>query len=170
MQDGRLFGFVKCDIEVPDQLKDYFSEMTPIFKNTDVSLKDIGEFMQEYAKDHSINDVPRHLLIGSYFGKKIGLSTPLLKWYLEHGLVITNIYTVVQYIPNAAFNSFITPVAQARLGGDRDKDKALIAETMKLVWNSSYGKLITNKENIMTLFTSMSLKLVQKSWTNIFTA
>ena len=29
------FGFVECDIEVPDHLKDYFSEMTPIFKNVD---------------------------------------------------------------------------------------------------------------------------------------
>ena len=40
----------------------------------------------------------------------------------------------------------MTQVAQARLDGDRDKDKALIAETMKLIGNSSYGKLITNKE------------------------
>ena len=102
--------------------------------------------MQEYAKEHKIKDFPLHLLIGSYFGKKIGLSTPLLKWYLNHGLVITHIYTVVEYIPNAAFNSFMTQVAQARLDGDCDNDKALIAETMKLIGNSSYGKLITNKE------------------------
>ena len=102
--------------------------------------------MQEYAKEHNIKDIPCPLLIGSYFGKKIGLSTPLLKWYLNHGLVITHIYTVVEYIPNAAFNSFMTQVAQARLDGDRDNDKALIAETMKLIGNSSYGKLVTNKE------------------------
>ena len=70
----------------------------------------------------------------------------MLKWYLNHGLVITHIYTVVEYIPDAAFNSFMTQVAQARLDGDRDNDKALIAETMKLIGNSSYGKLITNKE------------------------
>ena len=146
IQDGRLFGFVECDIEVPDHLKDYFSEMTPIFKNTEVSLKDVGQHMQEYAKEHKIKDIPRRLLIGSYFGKKIGLSTPLLKWYLNHGLVISHIYTVVEYIPNAALNSFMMQVAQARLDGDRDNDKALIAETMKLIGNSSYGKLITNKE------------------------
>ena len=146
IRDGRLFGFVECDIEVPEHLKEYFSEMTPIFKNVDVCLDDVGEVMQEYAKEHSIKDVPHRLLIGSYFGKKIGLSTPLLKWYLEHGLVITNIYAVIEYVPNAAFNSFMTQVAQARLDGDRDKDKALIAETMKLNGNSSYGKLITNKE------------------------
>ena len=63
---------------------------------------------------------------------------PLLKWYLEHGLVITNIYTVVEYVPNPAFNTFMTQVAQARLDGDSDKDKALITETMKLIGNSSY--------------------------------
>ena len=70
---------------------------------------------------------------------KIGLSMPLLKWYLEHGLVVT-------YVPNPAFNTFMTQVAQAHLDGDRNKDKALKAETMKLIGNSSYRKLITNKE------------------------
>ena len=40
----------------------------------------------------------------------------------------------------------MTQVAQARLDGDHDKDKALITETMKLTGNSSCGKLITNKE------------------------
>ena len=116
IQDGRLFGFVECDIEVPDHLKYYFSEMTRIFKNTEVSLKDVGQHMQYYAKEHNIKDIPHRLLIGSYFGKKIGLSTSLLKWYLNHSLVITHIYTVVEYIPNAAFNSFMTQVAQARTG------------------------------------------------------
>ena len=104
IREGHLFGFVECDIEVPEHLKEYFSKMTPIFKNVDVCLDHVGEVMQEYAKEHSIKDVPRRLLIGSYFGKKIGLSTPLLKWYLEHGLVITHIYTVIEYVPNAAFN------------------------------------------------------------------
>ena len=67
-------------------------------------------------------------------------------WHLNHGLVITHIYTVIEYILNAAFNGFMTQVAQGRLDGDRNKDKALIAETMKLIGKSSYGKLITNKE------------------------
>ena len=81
-------------------LKNIFFEMTPIFKNVDVCLDDVGEFMQEYAKQHNIKDVPRRLLIGSYFGKKIGLSTPLLKWYLEHGLLITRIYTYLHVLLN----------------------------------------------------------------------
>ena len=141
-----MSGFVEFDIEVPDHLKEYFSEMTPIFENVDVCLDDVGEFMQEYAKQHNIKDVPRRLLIRSYFGNKIGLTTPLLKWYLEHGLIITRIYTTVEYIPNAAFSSFMTQIAQCRLEGDCDKDKALIAKMSKLIGNSSYGRMITNKE------------------------
>ena len=146
IRDGHLFGFVECDIEVPDHLKAYFLEMTPVLKNVDVCLDDAGEFMQEYTKQHNIKDVPWRLLIGSYFSKKIGLTTPLQKWYLEHRLVITRIYTAVEYIPNAAFSSFMTPIAQCHLEGDRDKDKALIAEASKLIGNSLYGQMITNKE------------------------
>ena len=41
IQDGHLFGFVECDIEIPDHLKKYFSEMMPIFKNTDICLDDV---------------------------------------------------------------------------------------------------------------------------------
>ena len=59
----------------------------------------------------------------------------MLRWYLNHGLVITHVYTVVEYILN-----------EARLEGDCDNNKALIADTMKLIGNSSYGKLITTKE------------------------
>ena len=89
--------------------------MIPIFKNTEVSLKDAGQHMQEYAKQHNIKDDPHCLLICSYFGKKIGLATPLLEWYLEDGLVIIRIYTVIEYVPNAALKDFTVQVAEARL-------------------------------------------------------
>ena len=120
--------------------------MTPIFKNTEVNLKDISEFMQEYAKEHNIKNTPHRLLIGSYFGKKIGLSTPLLQWYVKKGLVVTCIYTVDGHINNAAFQGFSTQVAQACLEGDRDKDKPLISEMNKPIGNSSYGRTIMNTE------------------------
>ena len=46
---------------------------------------------------------PRRSLIGSYYGEKILLATPLLQWYLEYGLVVTKIYQVVQYWPEDSF-------------------------------------------------------------------
>ena len=97
-------------------------------------------------KNANIKDTPRRLLIGSYFGEKIGLSTPLLQWYLNKGLVVMCIHTVVEHNANAAFQGFSTQVTQAHLEQDRDKEKALIAEMNKPIGNSSYCHTITNKE------------------------
>ena len=47
---------------------------------------------------------------------------------------MTCIYTVIEYIPDAAFQGLSTQVAQACLEGDTDKQKALIAEMNKADW------------------------------------
>ncbi|XP_031572492.1 uncharacterized protein LOC116306555 [Actinia tenebrosa] len=144
--DGKLFGVVECDIFVPDHLKEKFSEMCPIFKNTEISREDIGDYMRGFAEEHKIMPRPRRSLIGSYFGEKILLATPLLKWYLEHGLEVTKIYQIVEYTPSPCFKPFGEAVSNARRAGDVDPSKAIIADTMKLVGNSSYGKTITDQE------------------------
>jgi hypothetical protein len=145
MQD-KLFGMVECDIEVPQQLRSYFSEMQPIFKNAEISKDDIGDTMKDYAEQHNIMSQPRRSLIGSFFGKNVLLATPLLKWYVSHGLLVTKVYEVISYTPKACFEGFGNSVSTARRAGDADPDKAVVAETMKLLGNSGYGKTVTNKE------------------------
>ena len=92
---------MEVDIHVPQHLKEKFGEMCPIFKNTNISRDDIGEHMKAYAEQHDIMAQPRHSLIGSMKGEKILLVTPLLKWYLEHGLEVTKGHQVIQFIPQA---------------------------------------------------------------------
>ncbi|KAK2158323.1 hypothetical protein NP493_1808g00002 [Ridgeia piscesae] len=71
-------------------------------------------------------------LVGSYRGDNILLATPLLKWYVQHGLVVTRVYQVIEYEP------------KPRRAGDADPDRATIADTMKLLGNPGYGKTVTN--------------------------
>ena len=52
--NGRFFGYVQCDIEVPEHLKSYFSNFPPIFKNTVFGREDIGALMREYAEKENI--------------------------------------------------------------------------------------------------------------------
>ena len=40
VRNEHLFGCVQVDIHVPDHLKQKFSEMCPILKNTDISRND----------------------------------------------------------------------------------------------------------------------------------
>ena len=129
----RLFGCVEVDIRVPDHLKEKFSEMCPIFKNTEISRDDIGDFMKAYAEEHNIMAQPRRSLIGSMKGEKILLATPLLKWYLEHGLEVPKVHQVIEFTPEPCFKPFGDAVSDARRAGDADPRKAIIADTRKLV-------------------------------------
>ena len=45
--DGQLFGYVQCDIELPEYLRDYFFNFPPVFKNTAVSRNGIGSQMKQ---------------------------------------------------------------------------------------------------------------------------
>ena len=61
--DGMLFGMIECDIHVPPELRPYFSEMQPVFKNTTVTRDDIGPYMRQYAEEHNILTKPRRMLV-----------------------------------------------------------------------------------------------------------
>ena len=142
--DGTLFGMVECDVRVPSELRAHFAEMQPIFKNTTVTRDDIGPFMRQYAEEHDIMSTPRRMLVGSFHGIKLLLATPLLRWYIAHGLVVDRVYQIVEYSPKPCFQNFGDSVSAARRAGDADPDKSIIADTMKLLGNSAYGKTVTN--------------------------
>ena len=118
--------------------------MQPVFTNIRLTRDDLGPFMRRYAEEHDIMTTPRRMLVGSFHGDKILLATPLLRWYLEHGLEVTRVYQVVEYTPIPCFRWFGDAVSTARREGDVHPHKAIIADTMKLLGNSGYGKTITN--------------------------
>ena len=54
IKSGKLFGYIHCDIKVPENLKAYFANFPPIFKNTAVGRNDIGDLMKEYAENKGL--------------------------------------------------------------------------------------------------------------------
>ena len=71
--------------------------------------------------------------------------TPLINFYLELGLQCTKIYRFVQYCPQKSFNNFVQSVVDARKEGDEKSLSGVVAETMKLSGNSSYGYQIMDR-------------------------
>ena len=63
---GSLFGYVQCDIEVPENLRVNFANFPPIFKITLVSKNDIGDLMKTYAEEGGKMSQPRKMLISSF--------------------------------------------------------------------------------------------------------
>ena len=151
--NDKIFGFLECDIETPEDLKEYFSEMTPIFKNAIIDPCDrnvVGDHMYEFnLNSENKRTMKSKKLIGSYFGKQILIYTPLLKWYISHGLIVTKTYSFIKAKSHKPFQSFTDKVSNARRKGDADeaamkakgiKFKSVQAETMKLIGNSAFGR------------------------------
>ena len=81
IRSGKLFGYVQCDIEVPEELKKKFASFPPIFINTNVGRDDIGSLTHDYAEKEGFLCQPRKMLISSYFLENGTLITPLLLFY-----------------------------------------------------------------------------------------
>ena len=146
VQSGELFGFVLTDIYTPKHLKPFFNEFPPIFKNAMVGREDIGELMKGFVEENGLLKKPRRMLISSYFGEKILLTTPLAKWYLDYRLEITKIYEFIEYIPKKPFEKFALDVSNGRRVGDSDSSKKILAATWKLIGNSGYSSALLRKD------------------------
>ncbi len=155
--NGDLFGAVEVDIEVPERWPtvgfrhpsmtpmQYFEEMCPLFCTSDIPFEAFGDHMQSHVKRHDLSKTPRRLLVGGTKARQILLATPLLKWYMNHGMVVTKIYQLVEFRQQRCFENFVGEVSDARRHGDTDPDTAIIADTMKVIGNSGYGSLIMDK-------------------------
>ena len=141
VRNGTLFGAVEVDLHVPNDLKPKFEEMSPIFKNVDISIDNIGEHMKEFAEEHECMPRPRRSLIGSYKAEKILLATPLLQFYLEQGLVVTKVHQAVQWCSRPCLAPFGEFVTTARRNGDQGGSQ-VVAETAKTVGNAGYGRFL----------------------------
>ena len=88
---------------------------------------------------------PRRMLISSFILTNGTIITPLLLFYLKPGLVCKQIYRFVQYTPRKCFNNFVQSAVDARRQGDENPNSSFVAETMKLLANSSYGYQIMDR-------------------------
>ena len=144
--NDRLFGFVKVDIHVPSELVSRLSDFPPIFKNTEITMADIGDHMQAYCRSIARKKAVARSLISSMHAKGILLLTPLLKKYLAMGLKVTRLELVIGYNGAPVFDWFVNEVVRDRrladLGGAEFKMKG---EASKLKGNCGYGRTLMDK-------------------------
>ncbi len=148
IKNENIFGILECDINVPINLRKDFDEMTPIFKNANISINDIGDNMRKYCIDNDLMKNSRKQLIGSYFGEKMWIMSPLAKWYLDKGLEISKIYQFLEFDNNENFSEVVDEIIKYRRLGDIDKKYEMIGGIFKLIGNSIYGKSILNKNKL----------------------
>ena len=131
------------------------------------------EQIPQHMKDYKINTERKMIknnkkILGVMKAEKILLYSPLLKWYLNHGLQVTKIHRYISYTSGRPFKWFPEEVSSARRAADQDKNKKQLGDTAKLKGNSFYGKMIENLEkHISTKFTRDG-KLIDKIFRSPF--
>ena len=167
--NDKLFGFFQVDIEVPEQFWKHFSEFSPLFVISEVPEDQIPQHMQDYKINTGRKKIKNNKkLLGVMKAEKILLYSPLLKWYLNHGLQVTKIHRYISYTSSRPFAWFPEEVSSARRDADNDKNKKQLGDTAKLKGNSFYGKMIENLEKHMSTKFTKDEKLIDKIFRSPF--
>ena len=101
--------------------------------------------MKNYAEEERLMSQPRKMLISSFTLQNGIFITPLLLFHLKVGLVCTKIHRFVEYTQKKCFNSFVQSTVDARRQGDENPNSSVVADTMKLLANNSYGYQIMDR-------------------------
>ena len=145
LKSGKLFGYVQCNIEVPNKLKPQFANFRPLFKNTLIDRKDFGKLMKQYSEEEGLMSESQKMLFSSFMLQNRTRNTPLLLFYLEMGLVCTKIRRFLEDTQENCFKKFVHSAVDARRQGDENPISSVVAETMKLLTDSSYGYHILDR-------------------------
>ena len=165
-QNETMFGYVQCDLSVPDELKAKFSNFPPIFKNIDVTRNYIGEYMKTYEEENDLLKQPRRMLISRVKLTNGKLITSLFNFYLDLRLQCIKIHRFVQYTPRKVFNNFVQYVVDARRVGYENSISGVVAETMKFLAKRSYGYQILDRSKHTLQKTLETKKPTKLSITN----
>ena len=155
MKKGILFGYVQCDVEIPEKLRANFANFHPIFTNTLVSKNNNDDLMKTYAEGERIMSQPRKMLISSFTLQNGTLITLLLWFYLQLRLVVTKRHRFVEYTPRKCFNSFVQAAMDIRRKVDENLNSSV--NSMKLLANSSYGyQIVDRSRHTVTKYLNLS--------------
>ena len=96
----------------------------------------------------SILSQARKILISGFRVQTGTLITPLLLFYSQLGPVCTKGHRFVEYTPKnpkKCFKSFVQSAVDARRQREENQNSSVVAETMKLLANSSYGYQVMDR-------------------------
>ena len=123
---GKVFGFAQVEIEVPDELYDKFSEISPLFVVQEIPDRNLPKEMKTYKEKNGRKTLKgTKKLLSIMKAKKILLYTPLIEWYLQHGLRLTAVHQLIEYEPGMPFSWFPEEVANAK----REENKHPLKKT-----------------------------------------
>ena len=144
---GKFTGALEVDIEVPESHYSYFEEFSPLFVTAEIKVEDLSNEQRESLPEKLKSKVQ---LVPGMKAEKVLIDASLLKWYMEHGLVVNKVHCAIEFEYSPIFKEFINTRTQKRreatLAGNVSE-----AALHKLIGNSAYGCTLLNKEKYVRI-------------------
>ena len=94
--------FSTASLEVPEELNP-FLEGFSIFKNCEIGRDDIREHTKEHGERKTLLSRPQKILLSSLKLERRPIITPLLLFYLERGVILKDVFWLLQYTTRRCF-------------------------------------------------------------------
>jgi len=143
VKNDELFGILKVDIRSPKEVIEKYRRLNfPfIFRELTVTEDMLSETMLNQATKNK-RAFPHQCMTLTYNADDFIVTTPLLKFYLEMGMVVTNVYWVLQYVPTQPFEHFVKELVEVRINSVNVN--AALGDRAKFTLNSSVGRFGMN--------------------------
>ena len=138
MKNRNIFGFCVCDVHTPTEIyeKIRYLNFPPIIRRESIDEDLLSPYMLSRCRDRGYK-LPQKTLIQCYNGTQMLLFTPLISFYMDLGLEISNVTKFIQYRPGVVFNSFVKKITNGRIEAKKAKNESLEL-AYKIIGNRCY--------------------------------
>ena len=136
-----LFGFAICDVTCPDQIFNQIKSINfpPVIQRGIIDEDLLSPYMAERCRSRDYK-LPQKTLIQTYNGKQLLLYTPVIKFYMDLGLEISNVTKFIQFKAARPLEPFVEKITEGRIAACESGNGPLEL-AYKIIGNSGYGKL-----------------------------
>jgi len=140
VKDNNFFGILKVDIKSPPEVVEKYKRLNfPfIFRNLEISESMLSETILKLAKENN-RKFPQTCITLTYNANDFIVTTPLLQFYLQLGMVVTNVYWAIQYVPTKPFEKFVKELVEVRIQSVITENPSL-GDRAKFTLNSCVGR------------------------------
>ena len=135
-----FYGLLRVDISTPSEVIQKYRKMNfpLIFNHLDITEDLLSPEMLKLAQDRNY-DFPRSAKTLTWNAKGFIACTPLLRFYMELGMEISNLQWALQYEKACPFSDFVNSLVEVRIAAKKDGNGPL-GDRAKFVLNSAVGE------------------------------
>ena len=136
ISSDEVFGFVVADVRTPDKVMEKYKDFLfpPVFRHGVIDEDMLSPYMKQRVAEEG-RKLGEKTVLQCYNADQLLIMTPMVKFYLEEGIIVKNVTKFYQYQPGKSLLPFQERVYNLRVAATYEKDESKQLSA-KLVGNS----------------------------------